>query len=296
MVFMDQYEMYIKVVELKSFSEAAKALNRTPSAISKQIHLLEESLGVQLFIRTTRALTITSAGQLYYERCSDISKKIENAKTELKDFANEPAGTLNVTWPNFLSSSSIIRALGGFTKAYPNIKLNVEVTNEYLDLLQSNIDFAFRSTSDAQLKDSNLIAIKLSYIQPILCASSELLRQNGYPKTMTEFLSLPQVIPTYFSFMQGFKKAFPGMKDFDESKHHKASDVMALYNMIKAGFGVGCIARHIVERDIQEGNIIDLTGEMLPKFPMYLIFPKLNYTPKINRYFIDYLKNQFSTT
>ena len=293
---MDQYEMYIKVVELKSFSEAAKALNRTPSAISKQIHLLEESLGVQLFIRTTRALTITSAGQLYYKRCSDISKKIDNAKTELMDFANEPIGTLNVTWPNVLSSSIIIRQLGGFTKAYPNIKLNVEVTNEHLDLLQNNIDFAFRATGEGQLKDSNLIGIKLSYIQPIFCASSEIISENRPPKTMEDILSLPLVIPTYFSFIQGFKKAFPGMKDFDENKHHKASDITALYNMIKAGFGVGYIGRHIVEKDIQEGTLVDLTGEILPKLPIYLIFPKLNYTPKINRYFIDYLKNQFTTT
>tara|TARA_R110002072_G_scaffold165648_2_gene318850 strand:+ start:462 stop:719 length:258 start_codon:yes stop_codon:yes gene_type:complete len=76
----------------------------------------------------------------------------------------------------------------------------------------------------------------------------------------------------------------------------KARDVTAMYNMIKVGFGVGYIGRHIVEKDIQEGAIVDLTGEMLPKLPIYLIFPKLNYTPKINRYFIDYLKNQFSTT
>ena len=86
------------------------------------------------------------------------------------------------------------------------------------------------------------------------------------------------------------------MKDFDENKHHKASDVSALYSMIKAGFGIGYVGRHIVEKDIQEGTIVDLTGEMLPKLPIYLIFPKLNYTPKINRYFIDYLKNQFSTS
>ncbi len=76
----------------------------------------------------------------------------------------------------------------------------------------------------------------------------------------------------------------------------KARDVTAMYNMIKVGFGVGYIGPHIVEKDIQEGAIVDLTGEMLPKLPIYLIFPKLNYTPKINRYFIDYLKNQFSTT
>ena len=290
---MNSYHMFIKVVELESFSAAAKVLNRTPSAVSKQIILLEESLGVQLFIRTTRALSITKAGELYYEKCLNISQQMANAETELKDFSNEPVGQLNVTWPNVLSNSDVVRSLGGFCREYPNLRLNVTVTNECLDLPREKIDFAIRVSRDPHLKAENFMTLMLSHIQPIVCATPELVERYGMPKSMEEIIALPQVIPMYAPLAKELKNFLPEFKGFNEYDHHKASDINALYDLVKLGLGAGFISRHLVEKEISEGSLIDLTGERLPKRPIYLVFPRLGYTPKINSCFINHFKKMY---
>lgn len=288
---MNNYELFIKVVELESFSAAAKSLNRTPSAISKQISALEARLGVQLLNRTTRALSITSAGHLYYQRCLDIAKKMESAEAELKDYASLPSGQLKVTWPSVLSSSEVIRSLGDFSVTYPEIKINADITNLRVNLVKEGYDFAIRAFGSDDLEDTSLVAIKLSYIEPIICATPELLSRYGVPSSISEILKLPLIIPTYLPFTQLAKKIVPDMDSIDETKHHKVSEVHGLYNMLKSSLGAAFLGRHLVERELKEGTLVDLTGQLLPKLPIYLVFPKLNYIPKINRCFIDHFKS-----
>lgn len=287
---MNNYELFIKVVELESFSAAAKLLNRTPSAVSKQISGLEARLGVQLLNRTTRALSITSAGRLYYKRCLDIAKKMENAETELKDYSSLPSGQLKVTWPSVLSSSDVIRSLGDFSAHYPEIKIHAEITNVRINLVQEGFDFAIRAFGTDDLEDTSLIAIKLSYIEPIICATPELLNRYGMPTSINEVIKLPLIIPTYLPFTLLVKKIVPELDSIDETKHHKVSEVHGLYNMLKSSLGAGFVGRHLVERELREGSLVNLTGQSLPKLPIYLVFPKLNYIPKINRCFIDHFK------
>lgn len=288
---MNNYELFIKVVELKSFTAAAKALNRTPSAISKQINTLETKLGVQLLNRTTRALSITNAGSLYYQRCLDITKKIESAEAELRDYSTSPSGQLNVTWPSVLSSSSIIRSLGDFSAKFPDIKIHAKITNDCINLIQEGYDFAIRSYGMIDLVDSSLIAIKLGDIQPICCAAPSLLKQYGQPNSIRDIFNMPQVIPTYLPLAQALKKFAPDLESLDETKHHKVSEVHALYHMVKAGLGVGFIGQHVVEQELKNGSLVNLTGLTLPKLPIYLVFPKLSYQPNINRCFIDHFKS-----
>ena len=287
---MNNYELFIKVVELESFSKAAKSLNRTPSAVSKQISVLEERLGVQLLNRTTRALSITNAGRLYYERCLDIASKMECAEAELKDYSSLPSGQLKVTWPSVLSSSVVIRSLGDFSEKYPEIKIHAEITNSRINLVQEGFDFAIRAFGTDDLEDTSLVAIKLSYIEPIICATPELLSRYGVPASISEVMRLPLIIPTYLPFTMLAKKIVPDLESIDESKHHKVSEVHGLYHMLKCSLGAGFIGRHIVERELKEGTLVNLTGQLLPKLPIYLVFPKLSYLPKINRCFIDHFK------
>ena len=287
---MNNYELFIKVVELESFSAAAKSLNRTPSAVSKQISALETRLGVQLLNRTTRALSITSAGRLYYKRCLDIAKKMESAEVELKDYSSLPSGQLKVTWPSVLSSSDVIRSLGDFSAQYPEIKIHADITNVRINLVQEGFDFAIRAFGTDDLADTSLIAIKLSYIEPIICATPELLSRYGVPTSIKEVIKLPLIIPTYLPFTLLVKKIAPDLDSIDEAKHHKVSEVHGLYNMLKSSLGAGFVGRHLVEQELKEGSLVDLTGSRLPKLPIYLVFPKLNYIPKINRCFIDHFK------
>jgi len=290
---MNTYELFIKVVELQSFSVAAKALNKTPSAVSKQIQALEGKLGVQLLNRTTRSLSITDAGQLYYQRCLEIAKNIENSEIELKDLLANLSGQLKVTWPSVLSNSPFIASLGPFTKTYPDIKLDTFITNQRVDLVQEGLDFAIRIFGSEDLQDSSLVAVKIGEIQTIFCASPDLLKEKGKPESLQEILSLPQIIPTYLPLAQALKRFAPKLESLDEKKHHRSSDLHALYHLLKAGLGAAFIAKHVVIQELEDGSLIDLTGDSLPKLPVYLVYPKLNYQPKIHRCFIDHFKQNF---
>ena len=288
---MNTYELFIQAVELGSFSAAAKVLNRTPSAVS--IASLEERLEVQLFNRTTRALSITKAGRLYYEQCKEIVKKIEQADAELKNYASEPTGQLNITWPNVLSNSDVVRSLRDFCAQNSGIKLNVKITNDILNLTNDGIDVAIRSSGISDLKDSNLVAIKLSSMQPIFCAAPSLLEKHGHPRSLNDVVKLPQIIPTYVPLVQALKKHLPELDPLVEHEHHRVDEINGLRSLVSLGIGAGFVARHVVEDELAAGKLVDLTGNALPELPIYLVFQKTSYAPAINRCLIDYLKQRF---
>ena len=125
---MNTYEVFVSVVKQGSFSKAAKVLHRSPSAICKQMSALEKKLDVQLFDRTTRNLSITEAGQVYYERCKYIKQKINDAEDEIKSLSSESSGILRLTWSNSLSHSRIVDVLRGFSEQYPKINFDIENT------------------------------------------------------------------------------------------------------------------------------------------------------------------------
>jgi DNA-binding transcriptional LysR family regulator len=143
------------------------------------------------------------------------------------------------------------------------------------------------------MKDSNLIALKIGYLQPIFCATPEIVNKFGMPSSILEVMKLPQVVPTYLPFKLSMKRYFPEIEKFNENDHHQAGDVFTLYNMVKLGLGAGFIAKHVVEKELSEGTLVDLTKEILPKMPIYLVFTKLRYTPRINRLLIDFYKETF---
>jgi DNA-binding transcriptional LysR family regulator len=286
-------KVFITVADLKSFSAASKVLNKSPSAISKHIRVLEDKLGVQLFNRTTRSLTVTQAGEVFYACCQEVTQLTESAITELSDMSKLPVGKLTMTWASVLSSSKEVKVLREFCEKYPGIKVDVNVSNEPLCLASYKIDFAIRIGLPEQIKDSNLIALKIGYLQPIFCATPQIVNKFGMPNSIPEVMKLPQVVPTYLPFKQVMKRYFPDIEKFNEADHHQASDIFTLYNMVKLGLGAGFIAKHVVEQELSEGTLVNLTKEILPKMPIYLMFTKLRYTPQINRLLINFYKETF---
>jgi len=288
---MNTYETFVTVVKLGSFSAAAKKLCRSPSAISKKIGFLEQKLNVQLFDRTTRTLVITEAGKLYYERCLDISKRISQAESELKELSGEPNGNITVTWPNAISTSNVVPVLSTFSETYPNIKVNVNVTNDSINLIDENIDFAFRMSP---LIDSSMVAIELFRITPVICATTEFISKYGSLKSPQDLSNMPLLLLNHANLIQKFWKKLPGLKDLDVDEHHRVNDINAIYNMAKQGMGATFLFRHTIEKELSEGTLVDLMPHhKLPEIPVYLMYHKFNYTPKKVRAFIDFFKQHY---
>jgi len=285
---MNTYDLFVEVVELQSFSAAAKKLHRSPSSISKQISLLEQKLGIQLFNRTTRSLSVTHAGSVYYKHCKDIAQRMTEAELELKDLSDDTKGKLTITWPDVLSDSKVAEVLGRFSKQYPDIKLNIKVSTDILNLTENHIDFAFRVS---ELDDSSLIAIKLTHIQPLVCAAPEIISSNDQLESMKALLDLPLLIPTYINLAQKLRLHFPDIKNLDKEKYHEVDDIHALCSLAKQGMGATFLFRHMVEKELEEGTLVDLTENLpLPASPIYLVYSQHSYMPKTARYFIDFFK------
>ena len=289
---MNSYDVFISVVKLGSFTKAAKALHRSPSAISKQIGFLEQKLDAQLFDRTTRNLSLTEVGKIYYERCKDIANRINDAEEEIKEFSSEPSGTIRMTWSNSLSYSKLVTVLTEFSKRYPKISFDVKVTNDNVNLSDENIDIAFRQ---GPLEDSSMVAIKLFDIEPVFCATPSFLESHGTPDSLQALTALPIAIPSYINFPQKTRQQFPDLKWLNIKDMHRVSDIGALYEMVKQGLSASFSFRHIIEQELAEGSLVDITPiKTLPLLPVFLVYQRNSYMPQKLRVFIDTFKSAFS--
>ena len=171
--------MLVRVVDSGSFSAAARQLGVAPSSVSRQINELEEDLGARLFARTTRKLSLTEAGQLYYERVSNIINEVDEAKLALSQLGS-PSGILRVTVPSGIGRELVVSAVPGFLDKYPAVKIVLSMTDRIVDIVDAGIDVAIRV---GRQQDSSFKARRIGESQRVVCASPEYLKKAGIPKT-----------------------------------------------------------------------------------------------------------------
>ena len=169
----------VRVVDSGSFSAAARHLGVAPSSVSRQINELEEDLGARLFIRTTRKLSLTEAGQLYYERATGIINDVDEAKLALSQLGS-PSGILRVTVPSGIGRELVGSAVPAFLDRYPAIKIVLSMTDQMVDIVDAGIDVAIRV---GRQQDSSFKARKIGQSKRVVCGSPEYLKKAGIPKT-----------------------------------------------------------------------------------------------------------------
>lgn len=175
------------VVETGSISEASRVFDVQPSSISRQLAALEKQLGIRLLNRTTRNIGLTEAGATYYAYSQRIVAELDEANRVVNDLQKEPRGTLKLSMTVGFGESCILPLIPEFKKIYPKIKVQLELSERVIDLVEDNVDIAIRS---GRLPDSNLIARKLADNDFILCSSPEYIAEHGIPNSpasLTEF-------------------------------------------------------------------------------------------------------------
>lgn len=171
-------QLFLLVVRLGSFSEAGRRLDRVPSSVSRQVTQLEESLGVVLFHRTTRSLALTEAGRVFETHCKSILSEIEEARMAVLDLERTPSGTLRITAPMSLGRLHIAPAVLQFMDLWPSIRIELDLTDRMVDLIERDVDVAIRV---GQLTDSSMVARKLGQIRRSVYASPDYLERAGTP-------------------------------------------------------------------------------------------------------------------
>jgi len=289
---MSIYEIFISVVQTGSFSAAAKKLHRTPSSVSKKIIALEEELNVRLIDRTTRDLSVTEAGQLYYERCIEITSLIKQTHEALHGLSGAASGTLTITWPNTISTSQVANDIAAFKRMHPEICVDVTVDNAHINMVNESTDFAFRMNPDM---DSSMSAIELFSVRPVICASPALIQRIGTPESTTALAHCPLVILNNNQAIQRFWRAVPGLEGLDVSTFDRVDDLNALYCLVKAGLGVSILREHMVKDDIESGELVALFNDTLtlPLIPVDLMFRKSAYPSAKTRAFVEFFKDRY---
>lgn len=290
-------EMYIfaRAVESGSFSAAARDLDLTPSAVSKQIRRLEDRLGVRLFNRTTRRISLTEVGRAYYERCARIIQEIEEAEEAVTSLSENPRGTLRVAATAAFGRVEVLPRINHFLRRYPDITVEFELTDRHVDLVEEGVDVAIQWRE--QMEDPSLIARKLCVNRRIICAAPDYLERNGTPSRPEELLDHNCL--TLYELSQfndwEFEDGEKGRRVLHVSGNFRANTADGLHEAVLAGAGLARLSTWLVVPDIRAGRLLPV----LPEYPhvnsaFYVLYPHRRHLSRKVRAFVDFLVETFT--
>ncbi len=284
---------FVKVVETSSFSEAGRRLRLSRSAVSKYVAELEEDLGVQLLSRTTRRVTPTENGQAYFERALAILADLDAADHSVSQAQATPRGLLRVNAPMSFGTMQLGPALAGFMKQYPELQIQLALSDEHVDPVQDGLDVTLRI---ADLESSSLIARRIMPIERVVCASPAYLKQHGTPKHPTELRNHDCL--TYGYLSTGNQWKLTG-KDGDHWVNPRwtlcANNAEVLRDAAAAGRGIALLPVFIAAAELKAGKLQTLlTDYHAPPLSLYAIYPPTRHLAVKVRLFIDYLVETFA--
>jgi DNA-binding transcriptional LysR family regulator len=191
-----EMQAFVAIVDKGSFVRAADTLNISKAAISRQVADLEQRLGIRLLNRTTRKLSLTDEGQLFYMRCTDLLNGLEEAESELSLRRGEPSGHLRVSAPVTFGISHLAPLWGKFLQQHPKISMEVSLSDRTVDLVEDGFDLAVRIS---RVPHPTFIARKLASTKMMLCASPAYLKRHGTPKQPHDIADHNVISYTYWS-------------------------------------------------------------------------------------------------
>lgn len=292
MDLIDGMRAFSQVVAAGSFTAAAERLNISKKLVSKYVAELEARLGTRLLNRTTRSLSLTEAGALYYTRCQQLLEDLEELEASVQDQVASPKGRLHVSAPTTFGEAYIVPQIGRFRERYPDVSIDLRLNDRFVDLVDEGFDVAIRIGS---LADSALVARKLAPAPILVCASPDYLDRNGHPEHPNDLKHHQSIIDTNYhgganwSFQVKDRKiTIPVSGGIAVNSARSARDIAL------GGCGIALCPAYIVGEDIRNGRLVPLLSEFTTSdLAIYAVYnTNRNLTPKV-RAFIDFLSETF---
>ncbi len=285
--------IFYHVVKAQSFSGAARQLGIARSAVSRYISLLEADIGTRLLNRTTRQLSLTEAGKIYFESCARIAEEVEVATERVSQLQDEPQGTLKVAAPISLGNKFIVPLVRAFINRYTALNVELLLDDEVIDMVADNIDVSIRV---GWLHDSNLIARKLGNWPRYLCASPGYLEQYGRPESPAQLKDHEWIIftrlPTPFHWVFTKNKR---QERIQIKGRLRTNNAEAVHSTLLAGSGITAQAAFLVDDDIKAGRLERLLPEWeCGSVGMYAVFQDRRFQQAKVRLFIDFICEKFN--
>ena len=287
---------FIEVVDSEGYSSAARKMGRSKALLSKYVRKLEDELGVLLINRTTRNLSLTEAGQTYYESAEEILAKIEEARESVQNSGAEASGILRLTAPRSLGNAEALLPLIEFAKAYPEIKLDVDLDDRVVDLVEERFDVAIRG---GILNDSSLIAKRLTANRLLFLASPEFLEKNGTPKEPKDIADWPNIIDTNWRGRNNWPFVDKNGKQFSQNVRSvmEVNDPEVCKRAALLGLGVTMVPEFCVRKEIADGSLVSILEEFIPEGnAFYAVYAHRRHVSAKVRVFVDFMAEWFKVS
>jgi DNA-binding transcriptional LysR family regulator len=287
-----EIEVFVRVVDLGGFSAAARAFNMSPSAVSKLVARLESRLGTRLINRSTRKLHLTAEGAAFHERGLRILEDMATAEREAATGA-EPQGRLRINSNVPFGLHYLLPLLPGFLAQFPQIRVDVALTDRVVDLIEERADVAIRT---GPLRESRLVARKLGDSRLIVVASPDYLAKHGEPKTLADLGQHNQLGFGFTRHIAGWPFADGKGESMTRNLNGNAlvSDGEALRQLALSGLGLVRLSSFHITPDIKAGRLVPVLEKYNPGDieTMYAVYVgQGGHLPARVRAFLDYLGN-----
>ena len=284
--------VFVRVMDRGNFSIAAKDLGITPSAVSKLVSRLEDRLGVRLLERSTRRLALTPEGETFLLRARRIVADIEEAEAEVARVRGAPRGKLRINSGTAFGLHQLAPALAEFLGRYPEIDLELSITDRLVDLIEEQSDIAVRS---GHIPDGPFIQRKLADLQRVICAAPAYLTRRGTPLTTADLKDHDCIVVAGPGLNRWPFKSRGGVDVVDVRPRVTTDDAEAALRLAIEGAGIVRLSDVIVGGPLRAGELVALLTDVhhVEPFPLAAIYPAgRNRLPRV-AVFLEYLQERF---
>jgi len=284
--------VFVAVVENSGFSAAARSLGVSKSAVSKRINQLEAHLGVRLLHRTTRKLSLTEAGERFFEHAAQALTAAGQAEDAVTELQGEPQGNLKISSPMSFGRLHVAPLIPKLLQRHPKLQIDLVMDDRKVDLVAGGFDVAIRA---GNLPASTLIARKLAPLRQVLCASPDYIDRYGRPGTPAELSSHNCVLYSYSSDANEWTLiGESGPETVTVSGSYQVNNSEALLEALREGVGIGRLPTFVAGPDLKTGRLVKLfESYRIPEFTIYAVFPERQYLPAKVRAFLDFAIEYF---
>ena len=292
---MDKIEImraFAVVADLGSFTAAAERLNTSPQIVSKYVRALEDDLGAVLFTRTTRRVNLTETGRAYQERCLRLLEDYDELRASIKEENKSPSGHLYITCPTTFGELYLIDAVNVFLETYPDITIELSMTDRFVGLVDEGVDLAIRI---GELEDSSFIAKRLAPAPIVLCASPAYFEKHGRPVHPEELKDHDCIIDNNFRIQNQWPFIIDGKRETVKVDGKiRVNSATAIRKLALRHKGIALCPAYVVDCDLKSGSLETVLGDFNAiDFSIYAIYLQNRHLSAKIRVFIDFLANRF---
>lgn len=280
--------MFVAVAETRSFTKVGNLFGVSSSAVGKSIARMEERLAVRLFHRSTRSITLTTEGALFLERCRRILGEVEAAEAELSEASGAPRGRLRISTPQLIGL--VMPALDGFMRLYPDIALDIDLSDRMVDVIEEGFDAVIRTGTQ---HDSRLASRRIGACKQVVVSTPEYLAQHGAPAHPRELASHGCLLHKFPA--TGKIERWPFKLEADEPEPRlrerlTCTTIEAITQALLQGQGIAFLPTFIVRDELESGRVVTLLDDYMDQTVTFsMLWPASRYASPKLRVFIDYV-------